>query len=142
MSAKLSILVKDETLFSKMHSFAWIINIFKKSSVAVCIDGDEANAMMLKASKEPYVIDLNPGYHQIVIADPKAKKKKSDNAVSNLMMGGIFSIATGGAIGATDFMGSSAIKDGVVQCNLNEGDLLSISARPKSNGNVKVKILK
>ena len=142
MSAKLSILVKDETLFSKMHSFAWIINIFKKSSVAVCIDGDEANAMMLKASKEPYVIDLNPGYHQIVIADPKAKKKKSYNAVSNLMMGGIFSIATGGAIGATDFMGSSAIKDGVVQCNLNEGDLLSISARPKSNGNVKVKILK
>ena len=142
MSAKLSILVKDETLFSKMHSFAWIINIFKKSSVAVCIDGDEANAMMLKASKEPYVIDLTPGSHQIVIADPKTKKKKSYNAVSNLMMGGIFSIATGGAIGATDFMGSSAIKDGVVQCNLNEGDLLSISARPKSNGNVKVKILK
>ena len=142
MSAQLSVLIKDESLFSKMHSFAWIVNIFKKSSVLVCIDGDEANAMLLKANKQPYEIELTPGYHQILIADPKAGKKKSYNAVSNFMMGGIFSIATGGAIGATDFMGDSTIKDGVVQCNLNDGDVLSVSAKPKSNGNIKVKILK
>ena len=86
MSAKLSLLVKDESLFSKMHSFAWIVNIFKKSSVLVCIDGDEANAMLLKANKQPYEIELTPGYHQILIADPKAGKKKSYNAVSNFMM--------------------------------------------------------
>ena len=142
MSAQLSVLIKDESLFSKMHSFSWIINIFKKSIVSVCIDGDEANIMMLKASKQPYTIELAPGYHEILFSDPKAKKKKNYNAFSNFMVGGIASIATGGAIGATDFMGSSAIKDGVVQCNLNDGDVLSVSAKPKSNGNIKVKILK
>lgn len=143
MKTQLSILVKNESLFSRFYSFLWFINIFKKMSVVVCIDGDQANAKTLKASKEPYLIDVTPGQHQILITDPRAGNKQAFKAFSGAVVGSIFSIATDGVIDSSDFASEgSTIRDGVVQCVLNEGDVLRISAKPKHNGSVKVKILK
>lgn len=143
MKTQISILVKNESLLSRFYSFLWFINIFKKMSVAVCIDGDEANVQVLKARKEPYLIDVTPGYHELVISDPRAGNKQAFKAFTGLVVGGISAIATDGALGVSDFTDSgSTVRDGFVQCNLVEGDLLRISAKPKHNGSVKVKILK
>lgn len=143
MKTQLSILVKNESLLSRFFSFWWFINIFKKMSVVVTVDGDEANAMTLKAQKEPYLIDLTPGYHEILITDPRASGKQAFKKFTQGTVGLIFGIATDGAIGVSDLVDSgSTVRDGVVQCNLGEGDLLRISAKPKNNGSVKVKILK
>lgn len=79
MKTQVSILVKNESLYSRCMSFLWFINIFKKMSVQVWIDQDPETARTptktLKASKEPYEIDLEPGPHTLYFTDPRAGSK-------------------------------------------------------------------
>lgn len=143
MKTQISILVKKETLMSRMQSFLWFITIFKKTAVSVCVDGDTANTMLLPARKEPYLIDVTPGTHEVVFSDPRAAGKHAYNKFTNLFLGWIFALSTDGAIGVSDFdNGGNTIRDGYLQCNLVEGDLLKVSARGTYKGGVKVKILK
>ena len=69
--------VKNESFFSRMYSFLWFINIFKKMSVAVIIDGDTENPHILQARKEPYLLDITPGQHEILFTDPRAASKSA-----------------------------------------------------------------
>ena len=141
MQTQLSILVKKETLMSRMQSFLWFITIFKKTGVEVSIDGGPAQ--LLPAKKEPYLFDLTPGTHEVTFVDPRAAGKQAYGKFTNLFLGFIFSVSTDGAIGMSDFdNGGTTVRDGYLQCNLVEGDLLKVSARGDRKGGVKVKILK
>lgn len=142
MKTQVSVTVKNESFLSRMYSFLWFINIFKKMSVAVIIDGDTEHPHILQARKEPYLLDVTPGQHEILFTDPRAASKSAYKKFANLTYGVIGSIATGGAIGVDDFSSGETVRDNYIQCTLNEGDVLRVSAKPKHNGSVKVKILK
>lgn len=146
MNTQISILVKNEALLSRFMSFLWFINIFKKMKVNVWIDDSEGQPQVLKANKEPYVFNVEPGYHYVYVTDPRAASKQAFKAVTGAFIGGSIGLASGGGLagavmGADTFTGST-IRDGVVECNLNEGDVLKISVKPKSNGSIKIKLLK
>lgn len=141
MKTQLSILVKKETLMARMQSFLWFITIFKKTGVEISIDGGPSQ--LLAASKEPYLFDVTPGCHEVTFVDPRAGGKQAYSKFTNLFLGFIFSVSTDGAIGMSDFdNGGATVRDGYLQCVLNEGDLLKVSARGDRKGGVKVKILK
>ncbi len=82
MQTQISILVKNEALLSRFMSFLWFINIFKKMSVTVWIDDDNVPPTVLKPRKMPYLIDVEPGYHAILVTDPRAKSKQVMRAVT------------------------------------------------------------
>lgn len=71
MKTQVSIYVKNASIFSRLWSFLWFINIFKKMSVNAYIDSKDTPPQRLKARSEPYLIDLAPGSHTIVFADPR-----------------------------------------------------------------------
>jgi hypothetical protein len=146
MKTQISILVKNESLVSRFFSFLWFINIFKKMSVNVWIDDDSVPAKVLKANKEPYLFDEEPGYHAILVTDPRAKSKQAMRAVTGAFVGGSFGLAAGDGLGGlaagADLFSGSTVRDGVVECDLKEGDVLKISVKPKNNGSVKIKLLK
>ena len=141
MKTQLSILVKKETLMSRMQSFLWFINIFLNTSVEVSIDGGPKK--LLPASKKPYLFDVGPGTHEVTFTDPRAGGKQSYGKFVNFFLGFIFAVSTDGAIGVSDFdNGGATVRDGYLECTLNEGDLLKVSARGDRKGGVKIKILK
>lgn len=146
MKTHISILVKNESLFSRFMSFLWFINIFKKMSVNVWIDDDSVEPSVLKANKEPYLFDVEPGHHSILVTDPRAKSKQAFKAVTGAFVGGAMGLGVGsgmaGAAAGADLFSGSVVRDNIVECNLNEGDVLKISVKPKNNGSVKIKILK
>ncbi len=146
MKTQVSILVKNESLFSRFMSFLWFINIFKKMSVNVFIDSED-NMQTLKASKEPYLIDLEPGEHQLLFTDPRAKSKARMKAVTGAFLGATASGAFGGSFLDGAVMGydgayDGTVRNGVIAFTLNEGDVLKLWCKPKSNGSVKVKVIK
>ena len=141
MKTQLSILVKKETLMSHMQSFLWFITIFKKTAVEISIDGGPSQ--LLVASKKPYLFDVAPGLHEVTFVDPRAGGKQAYGKFTNFFLGFIFAVSTDGAIGVSDFdNGGTTVRDGYLQCTLNEGDLLKVSARGDRKGGVKVKVLK
>ena len=147
MKTQVAIYVKNEGILSRFMSFMWFVNIFKKMSVDIVIDDANAKPQRLKASKEPYVFDLEPGEHAILFTDPRAAGKKAFKAVTGAIIGASFSGAAGGSFisGAADGYHDAydgTVRNGVAQFTLQEGDLLKLSAKPKRNGSVKVKILK
>lgn len=147
MKTQISILVKNESLLSRFMSFLWFINIFKRMPVNLWIDDMNGNPNVLKAHRNPYIVDIEPGYHQLMFTDPRAKNKQAFRAVTGAFVGGAFGLAAGdglfgAAAGAEAFAGGSTVRDNIVECTLNEGDLLKLSVKPKRNGSVKVKILK
>lgn len=147
MKTQISILVKNENIISRFFSLLWIVNIFKKMPVDIIIDDPSAAPQRLKASREPYLIDLAPGSHQILFTDPRAAGKAAFKAVTGAFMGAAISGAAGGSFTAgavlgADSVSGNSVKNGVLSFNLREGDILRVSAKPKRNGSVKIKILK
>ena len=88
MKTQESILVKNESLFSRLFSLLWFVNIFKKMSVQVTIGNDQVNAKTLQASNEPYLIDVTPGSHEFLFTDCRAAGK----AAFNKSLGCMFSL--------------------------------------------------
>gem|GEM_PF-5805612 len=145
MKSQVSILVKNENIASRFFSLMWIVNIFKKMSVDMYID--QGAAQRLKARNEPYVIDLTPGQHEIAFTDPRAGGKVAFNSLLGGLFGASMAGAGGGSMIGGAIIGSEAshgttVKNGVVRFTINEGDILKLSAKPKRDGSVKVKVLK
>ncbi|MCD7818152.1 MAG: hypothetical protein LUH07_03770 [Lachnospiraceae bacterium] len=145
MKTQVSVLVKNESIVSRFFTFLWFVNIFKKMPVDMHID-TEANVQRLKASSQPYLIDVEPGSHQILFTDPRAKTKATFSAVTGAVVGAAFSAGAGGSVLGGAALGADAVSDntvrnGVVSCHLNEGDVLELMVKPKRNGSVKVKII-
>lgn len=148
MKTQISIQVKNENIISRMQS-STLLSLFKKRTVKVYVDG-ATEALELKARKEPYVLDMEPGQHLLLF---EAKARKNYGA---MMMAGAFGagLGLGGggmyeaasfAKGAMDIVsavdGSNRVKDNQLQCTLREGDILKVCIQPKRNGVVKVKLL-
>ena len=148
MKTQVSILVKNSTLFSRAMTFWWFINFFKKMPVNVWVDEDPEKVkkptMVLKASKTPYEIDLEPGAHVLYFKDPKAGQKQFSRAMTGAILGaaaagaGGGSMLAGGAMGA-DGARSNSVGVGYASFVLKDGDIFRISVRPNRKGDVKVK---
>lgn len=146
MKTQVSILIKNESLFSRAMTLLWFINIFKKMPVDVYIDSED-NKYTLKPNKTPYLIDLEPGEHEILFADPKAKQKAMTKALTGALLGATMAGAGGGSMLGGAAVGYDAaydgtVRNGAVRFKLNEGDTLKLCAKNKGNGSVKVKVLK
>lgn len=140
MRTQISILVKDESIFSKAMT-VWFINIFKKSKVTVSIDGYKQT---LKASKTPYVFDVAPGYHVIEMADPREKQKAFTAKMIGIFTFGAFTLAGGGKVAMQSAqIGAQTMrlseKSSVLECNLMEGDNMRLSCKCCANAKVKIK---
>lgn len=110
------------------------------------LDDPNAQPTRMKARKEPYVIDVEPGGHAMLFTDPRAGGKAAFKAVTGAFLGAAVAGAGGGSmlsgavIGAGT--GKSDLKHGYLEFNVNEGDILKISVKPLRNGNVKIKLIK
>ncbi len=143
MKTQLQVLVKDESFLSKCQSTVWFVSIFKKSKIYLELDGE---AKELKASKEPYVFDLNPGTHYLLVSDPKAKSKRRKRAVTGAIVGATFGMMAGnvdtmvsfGSDMAGTFAGNVG-EDGSVEFTVDEGDIIKISCKATLKGGVKIK---
>ena len=144
MKTQLSVLVKNESLYSRCFSFLWFINIFRKMSVNVWIDQDpdvvKNPTRVLKASNDPYEIDL-------YFSDPRAASKARFRAVTGAFVGASFAAGAGGSMlaGASvgaDMGAGNSVGVGYASFFLQDGDIFKISAKPTRKGGVKVKQIK
>ena len=145
MRTQVSILVKNESLFTRFFSFLWFVNIFKKMPIEIYIDSMEEK-MVLKASNEPYLIDIEPGKHEILFVDPRAGSKAVMKGLTGAIlgvgfMGGAGGSFIGGAVMGYESASNTTVKNNVASFEIKEGDLMKFSAKPKHNGSVKIKLL-
>lgn len=149
MKTQISIQVQNENVISRCFSFYSLFGLLLKAKVNMNVDNTASKPIVLKARKEPYVFDLNPGEHVITF---KAKNKGNFEKILFGAAFGLIGLGMGnsstammGAKGGSDFvsglMGHNRVQDNLLECNLSEGDFLKISVRPKRNGAVKIKLL-
>ena len=103
MSAKLVLTVKDSSRMAKDYSMSMMDKMFhplkhnkilnSKAKIGILID-DEEEGTLYEASKTPYEINLQPGFHRITMIDP-AKENKKGNV--NLI-GSIIGVVEGNGI--------------------------------------------
>lgn len=132
MKTQLSILVKDS-----MSTFNPLMSIFTKTKVSMFIDGNKANPIVLQVSKTPHLIDVVPGNHHIEFTYNNILAKIAFglyDVVFDLMSNGLF----GGVASAVG--GTNKTYDNVLDCYLNDGDMLRLEVKPKASGKVKIKI--
>lgn len=81
---QMSITVKKESFYSQLkwkvfgHPFLWIFYIFKKSKgISAYVDKGSGNERYyeMEPNNEPYIFDLEPGYHEILFEDENADSK-------------------------------------------------------------------
>jgi len=149
MKTQISIQVKNENWISRCMSIYMSLGLFVKAKVNMYIDDAKSEPIILKARKEPYLIEIEPGEHAIAFT---AKSKANvDKLIGGAMLGAIgmglgngvtaLASAKGGADFASGLMGHSRVQDSLLECGLREGDLLKIRIQPKRNGAVKIKVL-
>ena len=98
MSAKIRILVKDSSMYSKVMGNSVADNFFhpirsykamyEKYKLLVAVDEEEPQ--LLKASKNPYEFTVNAGHHTVVTLDPKKEGKQSNWKLVGGFMGATF----------------------------------------------------
>ena len=105
MKTQVSILVRKESLYSTIkwklfgHPFLWFLYIFKEpSGVNIWIDKGSENEryMELEQRSKPHMIDLEPGYHEIVFEDENAGSKGAAGFVWRLTAGLVLGAGEGG----------------------------------------------
>jgi hypothetical protein len=144
MKTQISIQVKNASIFARPI-------IFSKAKVNMFIDSADAQPVVLKSRKEPYMVDVTPGEHTVVFTDASAKFKGAIDKMIGAAFGaglGLGSGAFGGVFGAkegADIMsavtGTGRVHNNQLQCVLKEGDTLKVKVQPKRSGKVSVKIL-
>ncbi len=143
MKTQVSVLVKD-TIFNRPTTF-------QKPSVKAYIDTTDtenaANALTLKANKEPYLIDVQPGVHVMLFEDAHAgwktalRKMTLGAAGFGLGLGASFDAGASLAGEFASLVGKPNVKDNAVQFALEEGQTLRLMVTPTSSGKVKIKVL-
>lgn len=156
MSAKLVLTVKDSSRMAKDYSMSMMDKMFhplkhnkilnSKAKIGILID-DEEEGTLYEASKTPYEINLQPGFHRITMIDP-AKDNKKGNV--NLI-GSIIGVVEGNGIADTmatsrfaKSMAGAMFKtgDGYLDLNLKDGDIIKVQCQAGIGGKVSIKILK
>ncbi len=142
MKTQISITVKNEFFLNKIFTLSYFIQIFKKSRIHVFIDGQEH---VLKASKTPYVFDLEPGKHEIRFKDHLESAKRRYWKLIFGFFGFIKGLAFGDGVDAIDEAsvgaqrGTISDKEHVMEVEFNEGDILNVQCKSGFLGKVKVK---
>ena len=153
MKTQLSITVKPDFLM-------WCTNLpigilSKKPYIGLYIDKTEEQGgelIKLHISKEPHMIELEPGHHDFLFVDSNQGNKKLLKGINTLAAGMAFGIAfSGGSIldgmasgmsAASDIIiANKEIRDNYMHLCLNEGDLFKISVKPGKGGSIKIKEL-
>lgn len=157
LKTQVSILVRKESAYSAFrwkvfgHVFLWFLYIFSKktSNVNILIDKDSENPkyMELEPQKEPYIIDLKPGYHEIIFEDGNADSKGQAGELmrisAGIAAGGFVSgmLGSGGVDTFCNFMDATAgktIRNGFAAFTLQKGDVYELICRPTAKGVVKL----
>lgn len=151
MKTQISILVKKEAFFAAGFTIHPIWDKSPRSFVKVWIDSENSEPLELVPRKEPYLIDVEPGVHELLFKDGKKKVSFGKMAKVGLSIGlGAFALGMGGSFGsaidtATSVaLGSSGkkIKDNYAAFELKEGDVFKLSCQVKNtSGTVKIKAL-
>lgn len=148
MKTQISIKVNNENWISRCMSIYMSFGLFIKAKVNMYIDDPNSQPIVLKARREPYIIDLQPGEHAIAFT---AKSRAGvDKLIGGAVLGSI-GLADGGFMAmagaeagskiAAGLMGHTKVQESLLECSLSDGDLLHISIKPKRNGSVKIKVL-
>ena len=155
MSAKIRILVKDTSMYSKVMGNSVADNFFhpirsykamyEKYKLLVAVDEEEPQ--LLKASKNPYEFTVNAGHHTVVTLDPKKEGKQSNWKLVGGFMGATFGMANGniyttmmGGESGSNFV-SDMISAGAstMEFVLAEGDVIKIQCKATLTGKVTMK---
>lgn len=159
VKTQISITVQKESFYSQLkwkvfrHPFLWIFYIFKKSKeMSVCIDkgSEKERHYALEPNNNPYFLDLEPGYHEILFEDPNAVDKANAGKVFKLGVAlglGAFTAGAGGSglEAASAVMSSQSAKlrvgDGIIAFTIQEEEILKVSCKATRKGSVKIKLL-
>lgn len=139
MKTQISIQVNNENWLSRCMSIYMTLGLFVKAKVKVYVDSANVEPLVLKARKEPYVLDLEPGEHMLVFETKgKAGADKFFAGAVGAMIGmgsGNLGTTMAAAQGASDFVtafeGHNKIKDNQLVCTLREGDIVRYSKNAK-----------
>ena len=140
--AKLVVILEKESLWSKAGGRGGTFNLLMADRVNMQIDDEPVVKIARKKPDAPFEFEIKPGPHLIQFFDPNAKAKNRFTVGSMLgfMTGALSGSVTNAITGYAGGM-RSEVKDGVVQCFLNPEDVLTISVKCTSKGDVKLKIV-
>lgn len=155
MKTQVSILVRKESLYSRIkwklfgHPFLWFLYIFRKpSGVNIWIDKGSENEryMELEQQNKPHMIELEPGYHEIVFEDENVASKGTAGFMWRLTAGIALGAGMSGMGGSgmdtfcniMDATSGSTIRDGFAGFTLQSGDVYELICRPTRKGGVQL----
>ena len=140
--AKLVVILEKESLGSKAGGRGGTFNLLMADRVNMQIDDEPVVKIARKKPDAPFEFEIKPGPHLIQFFDPNAKAKNRFTVGSMLgfMTGALSGSVTNAITGYAGGM-RSEVKDGVVQCFLNPEDVLTVSVKCTSKGDVKLKIV-
>lgn len=149
MKTQLSVLVKKESLYSRMVG-KWQLgpfSFFGARPVEIILDGEVHS---VKPSASPYVFDLTPGTHTVRFHDPKQENKRAFSRFNAAFQGTVWGFAIGGATGGSASLGAllggnvgksmqgTIHEDGTLEVTVGDGDLLKLQCKNTRKGVVKV----
>lgn len=156
MSAKVVLTVKDSSRMAKDYSMGMMDKMFhplkynkmlnSKAKINIFID-EEEEGTAYEASKTPYEINLEPGFHRITMIDPMKENKKGN---VNLI-GSVIGFAGGEGIAdtlaiseAAKAMAGAMFKtgDGYLDLDLKDRDIIKVQCQAGIGGKVSIKVLK
>jgi hypothetical protein len=140
--ATLVVILEKESLWSKAGGRGGTFNLLMADRINMQIDDEPVVKIVRKKPDAPFEFELKPGPHMIEFFDPNAKAKNRFTVGSMLgFMTGAMSGSVSNAISGYAGGMRSEVKYGVVQCFLNPEDVLTVSVKCTSKGDVKLKIV-
>ena len=140
--AKIVVILEKENLFSKAGGRGGTLNLLMADRVNMQIDDGDVMKLVRKKPDAPFEFEVKPGPHMIQFFDPNAKAKNRFSVGSIMgFMAGAASGSVGNAVGGYAMGMRSEVRESDVTAFLNPEDVLTISVKCTSKGNVKVKIV-
>lgn len=152
MKTQLLITVKPDFLMW-FNSLPFVGVLRENPYIGLYIDETEEQGgelIKIYVSKQPYIIELEPGHHDFMFIDSNSSSKKLIKGISTLaagmalggVFGGLDGLAYGTALASDHIAATKEIRDNYMHLCLNEGDLFKIAVKPGRGGTVKIEELK
>ena len=152
MKTQLSVIVKKESLYSRMiGKWTWgPLSFFGSRPMELYLDG---KVYSMNPSGKAYEYDLAPGTHMIRFHDPKQDQKRAFSRFNASFQGAVWGFAAAGATGGSTLLGAilgekvgssmrgAVHEDGTLEVTMQDGDVLKLECRSNSKGVVKVKAI-
>ena len=147
MQTQISLLVKGDSLGSMAKTALSVRKLIERAGVIVKVDG---YPFELKASRDPYLMDVDPGPHEITAKDMREDLKKASGrdfkVATGLFLGGMSGGLGGMMRGAAEGFESAEndernSEENRVEFSLQEGDMIRLELVADARGVVNIKIL-